>query len=221
VGATSLVGAIGHWRAGNFDVRNAIAFGALSMLGALASARFAARVPGVVQLTLLGIVMLAAAAMMLRSSADAKTPPTGAPPQRRHPVLIALTAVGVGMLTGLVGVGGGFLFVPALVLLAGIPIKTAVGTSLFVIAMNTLGASLGYRGQVEIPWPMVAGFTAIAIVGSLAGTRIVRFVPAATLRRGFAYFLLVMAAFILYQNRAVLADPGSALKPSATGTTPR
>jgi uncharacterized membrane protein YfcA len=218
VGVTSLVGAIGHWRA--VDLRAALTFGVVAMIGALASARVAARVPGIVQLTLLGIVMLVAATLMLRPPRIEETA-DGAATGRQHPLLVTTAALGVGMLSGLVGIGGGFLFVPALVLLAGLPIKTAVGTSLLVIAMNTAAASLGYHDQVDIPWSVVAAFTAIAIVGSLSGARIVRFVPQRALRRAFAYFLFVMAAFILYQNRAVLAHPGAALRPSSAGTHAR
>jgi uncharacterized protein len=221
VGATSLVGALRHWRSGSFDVRLALAFGAVAMVGALAAARAASLVPGVVQLTMLGLVMLAAAAMMLRGSREAAAPVQGAEPAERRPWLIAVTGLGVGTLTGLVGVGGGFLFVPALVLLAAVPMKTAIGTSLLVIAMNTAAAFVGYRGQVEIPWLVVAAFTTVAIAGTIAGTRLVRFIPQRTLRRAFAYFLFVMAAFILYQNRAVLAHPRSAFRPSNAGAAAR
>jgi uncharacterized protein len=222
VGVTSLVGAFGHWRAGTFNLGMASAFGIVAMVGAIVAARLSSYVPGVVQLTLLGLVMLVSATLMLRPPAahhagDPERPARVA----RHPLLVGATGLGVGMLTGLVGIGGGFLFVPALVLLTGVPIKTAVGTSLLVIAMNTGAASLGYRGQVDIPWPVVVGFTAIAIVGSLAGTRLVRFVKQGALRRAFAYFLFVMAAFILYQNRAVLAHPRAALKPSNAGVSTR
>ena len=132
-------------------------------------------------------------------------------------LLTALVGLGVGMLTGLIGIGGGFLFVPALVLLGGLPMKSAVGSSLLVIAMSTAAASLGYHRQVDVPWTVVAVFTGIAIVGSFAGARVVRFVSAQALRRGFAYFLFVMAAFILFQNRAVLTHPAASLRPSNGG----
>lgn len=220
VGATSLVGAIGHWREGNFDLRSALLFGALAMVGAYAGARLAAYISGIVQLTLLGIVMVVSALLMLRRP---KQTPSGAnrPIPRsmgRRILPIAAVGLGVGMLTGIVGIGGGFLFVPALVLLGRLPMKTAVGTSLFVIALNTAAGSLGYRGQVDVPWEVVGTFTLVAIAGILVGTRIVRSVSHLALRRAFAYFLFVMAAFILVQNRAVLANPAAALRPSSTGT---
>jgi uncharacterized membrane protein YfcA len=218
VGVTSLVGAIGHWRAGTFDLRAALSFGPIAMVGALAAARLSMHVAGLVQLTLLGLVMIAAAVVMLRG-AGAERATTAM--RLRQPVLLGASGLGAGIITGLVGIGGGFLFVPALVLLAGLPIKTAVGTSLLVIAMNTAAGAAGYHGQVNIPWGVVGVFASIAIVGSLAGARVVRYVPQSALRRGFAYFLFAMAAFILYQNRSVLIHPGSALRPSSAGSSPR
>lgn len=221
VGATSLVGAIGHWRHGNFDLRTGAAFAVLAMAGAYAGARAAALLTGIVQLTLLAIVMLAAAGMMLRRRTPAEMgEERSAESRRSNPFRLALTALigfGVGALTGVVGIGGGFLFVPALVLLGGLPMKTAVGTSLFVIAMNTAAGSLGYHGQVDVPWGTVALFTVIAIAGILAGTAVVRRVSQQGLRRAFAYFLFLMAGFILYQNRAVLAHPAAAMRPSNAG----
>lgn len=218
VGVTSLVGAIGHWRAGTFDLRAALAFGPIAMIGALAAARLSRHVPGLVQLTLLGIIMLVAAVVMLRGSS---TELSGNAARPRQPLLLGAAGLGVGIVTGLVGIGGGFLFVPALVLLAGLPIKTAVGTSLLVIAMNTAAGALGYQTQVDIPWTVVGIFSAIAIAGSLAGARVVAYVPQRALRRVFAYFLFAMAAFILYQNRSVVAHPGAAMKPASAGTSVR
>ena len=217
VGATSLVGAIRHWRAGNFDLRAALVFGGLAMVGARIGAELSKLVPGIVQLALLGFVMLAAAVLMLgRREALA-----GSPRPPRSPTAAVATAIvglGVGTLTGFVGVGGGFLFVPSLVLFADLPMKTAVGTSLFVIALSTATGALGYRGQVAVPWGVVAAFALIAIAGIFIGALVLRHVSPQALRRAFAYFLFVMAAFVLYQNRAVLTHPSAALRPSSTGT---
>lgn len=217
VGATSLVGAFRHWRAGNVDVRAALVFGVLAMIGARVGADLSRIVPGIVQLSLLGVVMLVAAALMLRPRAEAKETPT-----RRNVVFsVVATAgvgLGVGLLTGLIGTGGGFLFVPSLVLLARLPMKTAVGTSLFVIALSTAAGAFGYRGQAAVPWDVVALFTLIAIGGIFVGTRMLRYVSQQALRRAFAYFLFGMSAFVLYQNRAVIAHPYAALHPSTAGT---
>lgn len=125
-------------------------------------------------------------------------------PPSMFPRVVARSPSLAGVLTGLVGVGGGFLIVPALVLLGKVPMKAAVGTSLLVIAMKSASGFVGYLGQVEIPWAFMGLFTAVAIVGSFGGTYIARFVPQETLKKGFAAFLIVMGIFILFQNRGVL-----------------
>jgi uncharacterized membrane protein YfcA len=196
VGITSLVSAALHWRLGNVRVRTAISFGALAMIGAFAGARLSVLVSGTVQLALLGIVMLAASASMLRRSSP--TARQDEPPSLLRLVPIALA---VGVLTGLVGIGGGFLVVPALVVLAGVPMKEAIGTSLLVISMNAASGFAGYLGTVEMRWSFLAGFTAVAVVGALSGALLVKRVPQATLKRIFAIFLLGIGVFVLFQNR--------------------
>jgi uncharacterized membrane protein YfcA len=205
VGLTALFAGVRHWRAGQVDLRVAIGFGVVAMIGSLTAAKLAKGIPGVVQLSLLGVVMLVAAAVMMRRSgpsSGANAESQADPPAR--PALLGVVGVGVGALTGLVGIGGGFLFVPALVLLGGMPIKRAVGTSLIVIAMNTAAAAVGYRGQASIDWTVVMAFTACAIGGSLIGARLVGRVSSGELRKGFAWFLVVIAVFVLWQNRHTL-----------------
>lgn len=205
VGATSLFGAAGHWRAGNVNLRVAVIFGVVAMAGTYAGARLAVFFTGAAQLTLFALVMLLAAIFMFGD----RTPrsPAGVTPAPDVPMpllLIVIEGFAVGVLTGLVGVGGGFLIVPALVLLGKVPMKQAIGTSLLVIAMKSFAGFIGYLGQVEVQWGFMAGFTAVAVIGILAGTWLVRFVPQHALKRAFAVFLLVMGGFILYQNRGVL-----------------
>ena len=212
VGGTSLVGAMGHWKAGNVNLKTATLFGAIAMVGAYAGARLAVFLTGAMQLALLAIVMLAAAVSMLRSAR--RDPSVGAvAPQRPMAFgLLLPVAIAVGLLTGVVGIGGGFLVVPALVILAHVPMKQAVGTSLLVIAMNSASGFAGYVGRVQVPWGFIAAFTAVAAVGILAGTYLVRFVSQRALKRAFAVFLLLMGAFILYRNR-------DAFRPSRTAPT--
>jgi uncharacterized membrane protein YfcA len=199
VGTTSLVGALGHWRAGNVDLRAALLFGGIAMIGAYAGARLAVLVPGNVQLIMLAVLMLAAAVSMLRSGRRSAT--TGEPTTARPSVgLLAVIGLAVGLTTGLVGIGGGFLVVPALVVLGKVPMKQAVGTSLLVIAMNSAAGFAGYLGQVEIAWGFTAAFTAIAVAGIIAGTYLIRFVSPAALKRGFAVFLLVIGGLMLLQS---------------------
>lgn len=203
VGITSLVGAVGHWRAGNVNLKSALIFGVITMIGSYLGARLAVLFSGGVQLTLLAVVMLAAAASMLRAPQAKPASPTVLPPT------LPLTTIGVvglmvGVLTGIVGIGGGFLIVPALVLLGQVPVKEAIGTSLLVIAMNSASGYLGYIGTVTIPSSFLMGFTAVAVGGILVGTHLVRYVSAGVLKRSFAVFLLVMGGFMLYQNRLVI-----------------
>jgi uncharacterized protein len=207
VGATSLFGAIGHWRSGNVDLRVAGIFGGVAMAGTYLGARLAVFFSGAAQLTLFALVMLLAAFFMFRDRPPIPLPvySDGEQPAAKEMALglIVLEGLGVGILTGLVGVGGGFLIVPALVLLGKIPMKQAIGTSLLVIAMKSAAGFAGYLGQVEIAWGFMGLFTIIAVAGILLGTWLVRYVPQHALQRAFAIFLLVMGGFILYQNRMV------------------
>lgn len=217
VGVTSLVSAAVHWRLGNVRVRTALLFGLGAMGGAYAGARLSMFVSGTVQLALLGVVMLAASASMLRGGTPAaRTGPEA--DARPRPWLILPVSLAVGVLTGLVGIGGGFLVVPALVLLAGVPMKEAVGTSLLVIAMNSASGFAGHVSTVAVDWSFLAGFTAIAVLGALAGAMLVSRVPQATLKRIFAIFLLAVGTFVLYENRSAfqrVSPAGNAARPQA------
>lgn len=204
IGVTSLVGAVGHWKAGNVHLRNAALFGVIAMAGAFAGARIALLMNGQLQLALLAIVMLLAAVMMFRSDGRSGAESGSASTVRAMPIALLLpVALAVGVLTGVVGIGGGFMVVPALVLLAHAPMKQAVGTSLLVIAMNSAAGFAGYIGKVDVPWMFMMEFTAVAVAGILAGTWLVRFVSQGALKKAFALFLVVMGAFMLYRNRAV------------------
>lgn len=216
VGATSLFGALGHWRKGNVHFRPAAIFGAVAMVGTFLGARVAAFIPGAVQLTLFAVVMLIAAVLMFRSGrqeagAQAKrdagaagSAQTALVPKRAPLAVVALAGLGVGGLTGIAGVGGGFLIVPALVLLAGLPMKQAVGTSLLVIALNSFVGFAGYLGHVDVPWAYLSTFTAVAVGGILAGTWLSHYVSQASLKSAFSVFLVLMGIFILFKNRDVL-----------------
>jgi uncharacterized protein len=204
VGITSLAGAVGHWKAGNVNLRAAATFGVIAMIGAFAGARLAGLINGRVQLALLATVMLAAAVLMFRSARRTPDVTATVEPPRAMPLgLLLPVALAVGVLTGVVGIGGGFLVVPALVLLARAPMKQAVGTSLLVIAMNSASGFAGYMGQMQMPWGFMAGFAAVAVAGIVAGTYLVRFVSQRALKQAFAAFLIVMGTFILYKNREV------------------
>lgn len=204
VGISSAVGAVAHWRAGHVHLTTALAFGALTMAAAFAGARLAVHIPGSLQLVIFATVMIGAAVSMAaprRASQETEARTRGR--RGRTVATLVLAAIAVGLLTGLVGVGGGFLIVPALVLLLEMPMRDAIGTSLATIVLNAAAAFMGYLGQVPIAWGLLAALITIASLGTLAGTRASQYVPSGALQRGFAAFLLVMGAFILYQNLEV------------------
>ena len=113
---------------------------------------------------------------------------------------IAALGMAVGLISGLVGAGGGFLLVPALALLAGLPMPIAVGTSLVVISMQSFAGFAGHLASEQIDWRLAAFVTAAAVVGALLGGRLIAFVNPATLRRMFGWFVLLMASVILAEE---------------------
>ena len=214
VGVTATLSAIDHWRRGNVDVRVALVFGIFGVAGTFAGARLGLLTPVVIQLGLFALVMYAAAWRMLKpaklmASAAGEVVSVGggaaalggchnffSPCMTR----IALHGIGVGVLTGLVGVGGGFLIVPALVLLSGIPMKQAVGTSLAIVAAKSYAGFLGYMGGVPIDYALMGAFTAITVIGSFIGTRLAGRISQAGLKRAFAWFLVCVATYILIKS---------------------
>jgi len=209
VGMTSLVGAVGHWRAGNVELKAAAMFGVVAMVAAYIGARLAVFLTGAVQLSLLAIIMLAAAISMFMNARRSPSVVSATDRPASFKLLLPV-ALGVGLVTGVVGVGGGFLIVPALVLLGRISMKQAVGTSLLVIAMNCASGFIGYAGRVDIPWRFVLGFTAVAVVGILVGAQLVRYVSQRALKQAFSVFLIVMGTVILVQNRKAFVNPTQA-----------
>ncbi len=220
VAVSSAFGALGHWRAGNVHLRTALTFGVVAMVGGFSGARLAQFVPGPVQLLLFSLVMLLAAFSMLRGTraGAAATDGTTTAPSLPLATTIPL-ALGVGVLTGVVGVGGGFLIVPALALVARLPMRAAVGTSLLVITMNAAAGTIGYLGQVTLPYTLLLPFTGVAVIGILVGTGAAQRVPQQTLRRAFAVLLLLVATFILYQNRSVFGSASTQARSPITDAT--
>jgi hypothetical protein len=115
-------------------------------------------------------------------------------------VALPAAGFGVGLLTGFLGVGGGFLIVPALTLFAGLPIHAAIGTSLLVIAANSAAGVVGHLRQGEMPLGLTAALTASAALGALAGVRLASSLDPARLRRSFAVFVILVGLFLLGKN---------------------
>jgi uncharacterized membrane protein YfcA len=206
VGVTSLLAAWPRFRAGEVDLRRALTFAAGSAAGAYAGALLSKLLSGDLQLVIFAVMMVVAAVFMFRGRRGQEGSRI-AERTLRTQILIVVQGVGVGLLTGLVGVGGGFMIVPVLVLLGSVSMKRAVGTSLFVIAINSLFGLAGYLMQEPIrtgiaqaevhgfPLPgYLALFTGVTVVGATIGSLGTRLVDATTLRRAFAVFLVVVAA---------------------------
>ncbi|WP_406043396.1 sulfite exporter TauE/SafE family protein [Micromonospora sp. NBC_00898] len=197
VGATSAVGVLPHARAGRVRWRTGLIFGFAGMTGAYAGGRLAEFIPAGFLLTGFAVMMLATAVAMIRGrrAAEGKPVPHELPVPR-----VILDGIVVGLVTGLVGAGGGFLVVPALSLLGGLPMPVAVGTSLVVIAMKSFAGLAGYLSSVSINWGLAAAVTAAAIIGSVAGGRLAGKIPADVLRKAFGWFVVVMGVFVLAQQ---------------------
>ncbi|WP_202817223.1 MULTISPECIES: sulfite exporter TauE/SafE family protein [Serinicoccus] len=202
VGVTSAVGAVSHARAGRVQWRTGLVFGVAGMAGAYAGGRLAAYVPGHWLLVGFAAMMLATAFAMLRGRREVD-------PRKVHDHLpvpqVVLEGLVVGLVTGLVGAGGGFLVVPALALLGGLPMPVAVGTSLVVIAMKSAAGLGGYLASVHIDWTTAGLVTAAAVVGALLGGPLAGRIRPDRLRTMFGWFVLVMAAFIIVQEVVVPA----------------
>lgn len=209
----ALVSAVPYARERLVDWRAALVFGVPGMIGAAIGASVAKFVPGAAQLLAFAVIMLWAAALMWRAGAGVTA--ADAPVEPRRPsVRIALEGLVVGAITGVVGVGGGFLIIPALVLLGRLDMRTAVGTSLAIIALQS-GAGfwqhLGVLGalSLSVHWNVVVAFAAVGIVGSLIGKKLNTRIDSRTLRRGFAALLLVMGVLILSRETLTLLAPAA------------
>ena len=202
VAVSSAIGATQHARRGNVWLRAALTFGGVAMVGAYGGARLAAFVPSHVLLLLFAGLLAVTATVMLRNAGPGRRVPE--PPPATFPRLAA-EGLGVGMLTGLLGAGGGFLIVPVLTTLGGLPMHAAVGTSLLVIALNAGTALLGYLAHVSLDGRIAALVTVAAVIGSLLGGSVAARFPAATLRRAFAGLVLAMGVAIVGSETGALA----------------
>lgn len=200
VALSSFVAAASYWRTSDVEPRWSLKFGLLAMIGAYLGAKAGVLLPPAAQLTLLAIVTLAAATSMLRSRPSADVSQPLLPKASERSWLAFASAVAIGGLTGLVGIGGGFLFVPVLRLVLRFPMRVAVGTSLVVISMNALAALVGYLGSVSIPWPVVLTFAAMMGTGAVAGAWFGRRLPGIALQRAFAILLFVVGARMLFDH---------------------
>jgi uncharacterized protein len=196
VGANSLMGASFHRAQGTLDWTVALVFGGAGMLVAYFASGISKMLPPAVLLIAFALLMLVIGIVMLvrRKSVDNAT-------RAARPLWIVLASgAGVGLLTGVLGVGGGFLIVPALVMLVGLPMQAAVGTSLIVIAMNSLAGLAGHLSTEPFNIIITLVFTLAGLAGTFAGAQLSKRLPAQKLQKAFAWFVIVLAIFLLVDN---------------------
>jgi uncharacterized membrane protein YfcA len=215
VGSTALVGGIRNASLGNVNYKTAVVFTIPAFIAVYLTRAFV--VPAIPSeiitignfvltkdiaiMIFFAIVMLAASVSMIRNKRKDDTEDENRAPEFNIPAIIIEGAV-VGVLTGLVGAGGGFLIIPALVLFAKLPMKKAVGTSLLIIAAKSL---IGFIGDVQRPdliidWTLLLTVTAIAILGIFIGIYLTKFIDGKKLKKGFGWFVLIMAVYIILRQ---------------------
>jgi uncharacterized membrane protein YfcA len=211
VGTTSLVGAYQNFRNNLVSIRTALLFGLSSIITVFVIRKFLVPILptqlfsiGGFQVTLNMMTMVLFALLMLVASfsmiKDKAIIETKSPAYSGHTLRLLIYGVGIGFATGLLGAGGGFLLIPTLVILLGLPMKEAVGTSLMIIAMNSLVGFTGDLGHFQIDWLFLFKVTGIALAGLFFGIFLSKKVDGSKLKRGFGWFVLIMGGFILIKE---------------------
>lgn len=210
VGLTSLVGAYSNLKEHQVSISTALWFGAASVITVLITRRFLIpAIPdtlffaGSFAITKSFAIMVLFAILMLFASISMIKPDKATVPQARnnyekkHHIQLIIYGLLIGLVTGVLGAGGGFLLIPALVLLVKLPMKKAIGTSLFIIAINSLIGFLGDAGHYPIHWPLLLSISILAIVAVLAGNVLKRKIDGSRLKKGFGWFVLIMGIYII------------------------
>lgn len=196
VGTTSAAALLPHARSGNVHWRHGLLFGSAGMVGAYAGGRLSPLLPSWLLLMGFAVLMLVTAVSMLRGSLER--------PRPAQVLRALLQGLVVGVVSGLIGAGGGFLVVPTLVLLCGMTMRRAVGTSLLVIALQSLAGFAAHLHHAELDWSLAASTAAASVVGSMLGVRWSLRIAQAKLRRWFAWLVLALGTFVLFEQLAPL-----------------
>lgn len=215
VGVTSVIGSISYSRHSLVDVRTAIIFGLPSIVAVfLTRAYLVPAIPqevlrlgnliidrGMMLMLLFAILMLVASIGMIRPTTKSPKSPQSALTHRKYPyTLILIEGLVVGSLTGLVGAGGGFLIIPALVILGRLPMKQAIGTSLVIISAKSLLGFLGESGLRDLDWGFLLSVTAFAILGIFLGMKLSHRIDGARLKPAFGWFVFIMGIYIILKE---------------------
>lgn len=211
VGTTSLAGAYQNFRNNLVNIKTALLFGLSSIITVFGIRKFLVPIlptqlfsvgrfqvtSNMMTMVLFSLLMLVASFSMIKDKAIIETK---SPAYSGHTLRLLVYGVGIGFATGLLGAGGGFLLIPTLVILLGLPMKEAVGTSLLIIAMNSLVGFTGDLGHFQIEWLFLFKVTGIALVGLFFGIFLSKKVDGSKLKKGFGWFVLIMGGFILIKE---------------------
>jgi len=209
VGTTSFVGSIAYFRKGLVNVKTAIVFGIPSIVAVFLTRAFIVpNIPkeiiqlagftitkGILLMLIFAVLMIFASYSMIAKNKKSET--VDAKPQEFNYPIILIEGLVVGTLTGLVGAGGGFLIIPALVILSKLPMKEAIGTSLVIIAAKSVIGFFGESSESLVDWVFLMKVTAFAIVGIFIGTALSKRIDGAKLKPVFGWFVLVMGIYII------------------------
>ena len=208
VGTTSTFGAIQNYRKNLVDLKNGFIFAIPSFIAVYLTRKFIVpRIPEIIiespiLITKNTFLMLFFAVIMIFGALSVLKKKSQDPnnEEKRNLILIGIQTFTIGIIIGLVGAGGGFLIIPSLILFAKLPMRKAVGTSLFIIAMNSLVGFMGDVQNLVIDWMFLATFTTISVVGIFIGMYLTKYTNESQLKKIFAYFVLLMAAIILLKE---------------------
>ncbi len=200
VGANSALGAFFHRSQGTLNWRVALVFGGTGMLFSYLAAGISKQVSPNVLMVAFALLMLVVGTILVRQKPAAAKLKLADDANNLRLWKVLLGGAAVGLLTGILGVGGGFLIVPALVMLVGMSMHQAVGTSLVVITMNSISGFMGHINGMNLDLPLILVFIAAGLVGTFAGSRLGRRLDATLLRKAFALFVIVLAVFLLLDN---------------------
>ncbi|MFC4720793.1 sulfite exporter TauE/SafE family protein [Geojedonia litorea] len=209
VGSSSLVGTVQKYRKGLADLKIGLAFSFPSFLAVYLSRRFL--VPGLPDVLFkindyeltkeIGIMVFFGFVMLLAGFSMIKNKKKEVITYKKQPYYYTfIQGIVIGTITGIIGAGGGFLYVPALVLWANLPMKKAVGTSLIIITINSLIGFTGDLHTIDIDWMFLISFSLITIMGILIGGRLSKRISNKSLKKGFGYFVFAMAIYIIYKE---------------------